>query len=49
MTMEKQVNGTGVVALLVKQFLHNFNIKENVSAVYSNIQCLPKPKKLSAW
>ncbi|XP_037038627.1 protein sneaky [Bradysia coprophila] len=47
--IETFVNGTGVVAMMVRQFLNNFNVNENVSSAFSNVECLPRPNKLSIW
>lgn len=43
------VNGTGIIAKLVKKSIAGFAINEHVKAFATNEPCLPRPSQLSAW
>lgn len=41
-----KVNGTGILAKMMRKSLNSFNIHENVSVELSNEPCLPRPTKV---
>lgn len=43
------VNGTGIIARLVKKSIAGFVINEHVKAFATNEPCLPRPSQLSTW
>lgn len=43
------VNGTGMIAKLVKKSIAGFVINEHVKAFATNEPCLPRPSQLSSW
>lgn len=42
-----KVNGTGILAKMMRKSLNSFNIHENVSVELSNEPCLPRPTKVN--
>lgn len=41
-----KVNGTGILANMMRKTLNSFNIHANVSVILSNEPCLPRPTKV---